>query len=152
MKKVVALLCVLFVLVPTCFAEETTDYSYLDGMSFEELVNLRTEVDSRLAQEGFYEADAIPPGNYVVGTDIKAGTYMIKHLYAPDPSDSRASVYLFAGVDDLGNRGTAIDGFSMYLGDEHLIRLENGQYLKTHFMTLYLFDATSDEVKKSWQP
>lgn len=151
MKKVVALLCVLFVLVPTCLAEETSDYSYLDGMSFEELVNLRTEVDSRLAQEGFYEADSIPPGNYVVGTDIKAGTYLVKHLCAHDPSDSRALIRVYASSEDADNDGP-IDRYRIEFGGEYLLRLKEGQLLNIQYATLYLFDATSDEVKKSWQP
>lgn len=152
MKKVVALLCVLFVLVPTCFAEETSDFSYFDGMTIEELIAARDEANFRLAQEGFYEANSIAPGKYIVGTDIKAGTYLMKHLYASDPSDSWASVFVYVSLEEANNYGATADWFSMNLGDERFIRLEDGQCLQTNLMTLYLFDTTSDEVKKSWQP
>ena len=152
MKKVVALLCVLFVLVPTCFAEETSDYSYLDSMGVEELMKLRIEVDSRLAQGGLYEANSIPPGDYVVGTDIKAGTYVVKNMYAHDPSKDWPRVSVYASLEEAKNNGTTLEWFSMNLGDEHLVRLEDGQCLHIACVTVYLFDTTSDEVKKSWQP
>lgn len=152
MKKVAALLCVIFALAPMCFAEETSNYSYLDGMDIEELMTLRTEIDSRLAREGVYEANSIAPGKYVVGTDIKAGTYVVKHLHGQGLSDSRATIIVFESLADANNNGTPIDFQWLSVGREQLIRLEDGQCLYNMYMTLYLFDAASDEVKKSWQP
>ena len=152
MKKVVALLCVLFVLVPMCFAEETSDFSYFDGMSIEELIAARDEANSRLAQEGFYEANSIAPGKYVVGTDIKAGAYVVKHLYDQGLSDSRATIIVYESLEDANNNETPIDFQWLSVGSEQFIRLEDGQCLYNLNMTLYLFDAISDEVKKSWQP
>ncbi len=152
MRKVAALLCMLFVLVPTCFAEETSDHSYLDGMDIEELMSLRTEIDSRLAREGVYETSSIAPGKYVVGADIKAGTYIVKHLYDQGLSDSQATIIVYESLEDANNNGTPIDFQWLSVGSEQFIRLEDGQCLYNLNMTLYLFDATSDEVKKSWQP
>lgn len=152
MKKVAALLCILFALVPTCFAEEASDHSYLDGMGVEELMTLRMEIDSRLAQEGLHDSNAIPAGQYVVGTDIKAGTYVLKHMYAPDSSSNGVYVFIYASLEDAKQHGIIIDSWYMEPGEEQLIRLEDGQCFSTNFMTLYLFDFGTEDMKKSWQP
>ena len=152
MKKVAALLCVLFVLASTCFAEETSDYSCLDGMGVEELMALRTEIDSRLAQEGVYEANLIPSGIYIVGTDIKAGVYTLKHLYSQSSYDDTAAIGVFDNFEDANKGENPIVFEWLSIGGEKIIRLEDGQCFYNMGTTLYIFDAASDEVKKSWQP
>lgn len=150
MKKVAALLCVLFVLVPTCFAEETSDYSYLDGMGIEELMSLRTEIDSRLAQRGAYEVNAIPTGDYIVGIDIKAGTYVATKLF-----DDGAAVLIiwpdYASKQEY-NMGKVIETNNFQIGEPYFFHAEDGQCLQFYGQGLYIINATSDEVKKAWQP
>lgn len=150
MKKVIGLLCVLFVLAPMCFAEETSDYSYLDGMSVDELMSLRTEIDSRLAQEGVYELNAIPTGDYIVGIDIKAGTYVVTQLI----DDGVATAIIWESYEDRQANQTEkiVEAKGLNFGEPYFFRIEDGQCLAIYGQGIYLFDATSDEVKKSWQP
>ena len=153
MKRILALLCTFFVLTPMCLAEETKDYSYLDGMSLEDLMVLRTEVDSRLAQEGLYDSNAIPEGAYVVGTDIKAGTYIVKGLLIDD-YDLIGCIYIHKSYDNAFVRDVEkiVQSELVHVGESYFIHLEEGQCLEIWGRGLYIFDATSEEAQKSWQP
>ena len=76
----------------------------------------------------------------------------MKHLYDQGLSDSRATIIVYESLEDANNNETPIDFQWLSVGSEQFIRLEDGQCLYNLNMTLYLFDAISDEVKKSWQP
>lgn len=149
------MLCTLFVLTPTCLADETKDYSYLDGMSLEDLMALRTEVNSRLAQEGLHDSNAIPDGAYVVGVDIKPGTYIVKGLLGDD-DDWFGSVIIHKTYDNVfvGDIEEIVQTQLIDLGESYFIHLEEGQCLEIwgQGLGLHIFDATSEEPPKSWQP
>ena len=72
MKKIVCVLLTWVILVAPAFASEIDFSSY----SVEELIQIRDEVDTALFEkDGLILAEV---GKYVVGTDIGAGSYVLK--------------------------------------------------------------------------
>lgn len=73
MKKTVALILALILIGAAAYAAID-----LSGMSFDELMELRAQVDAALwASDGWTEA-TVPQGVYNVGEDIPAGRWTIK--------------------------------------------------------------------------
>lgn len=50
MKKIAILVLSFFMFCTTAVADSVNDYSYLDGMTLEQLNALKTEVESRISQ------------------------------------------------------------------------------------------------------
>lgn len=74
MNKILSLvICALILLLPVSALAEPD----LSGMSFEELVALRQEIDLLLFGSDEYKEVSVPQGTYTVGTDIPAGTYSL---------------------------------------------------------------------------
>ena len=92
MKKVVALLCVLFVLVPTCFAEGEIDFS---GYSLEELLRIKTDLSNELASRPGAEPMILTPGDYTIGEDFPAGVYSFRFLQNGDEEVERSDYYVY---------------------------------------------------------
>lgn len=79
MKKFLGIFLVLAMFVTPAFAESMD----LSSMSMDELFALRVALNSEISSRLLGETTAIYSGKYVVGEDIKPGTYV---LYADMPS------------------------------------------------------------------
>ena len=73
MKKVIIVAVLLAAIIGTTNVSAAVAGIDISGLSNEELVELREEIDQKLFDNG--ETDTINEGVYVVGKDIKAGTY-----------------------------------------------------------------------------
>lgn len=74
MKKLLSVLLVLCVLALPVFAFAEID---LSGLSFQELIDLRQQIDRLLFGSEEYKEVTVPQGNYTVGVDIPAGAYSL---------------------------------------------------------------------------
>lgn len=90
MKRLVTiLLVVLLIFAFTCSAEEID----LTSMTFDELVELRDQIDKQL-QALYPEYDYIlTEGNYFVGIDIPEGEVMLFRLSVESDGDDSINVY-----------------------------------------------------------
>lgn len=92
MKKVAALLCAFFVLVPTCFAEGKIDFS---GYTLEELLQIKTDLSNELASRPGAEQMILTPGDYTIGEDFPAGVYSFRFLQNGDEEVERSDYYVY---------------------------------------------------------
>lgn len=69
-RSIATVLAILMLVLPTAFAA-----SDLSGMSVEELIQLKTQIDAELLSRGDLKEFEVPVGVYVIGVDIAAGTY-----------------------------------------------------------------------------
>ena len=75
MKKALLITLVLLLLFPiVSMAAQKID---LSTYTVEELIELKTAIDSELIDRGATKSANIPTGDYVVGQDFPAGTYTI---------------------------------------------------------------------------
>ena len=105
MKRLLALLLVLT--VTSCTAAFAAEYSWLDGLSQEQLAGLRDEIYDRLNAENPPWMDekwldgqpvTLEPGIYRIGREIPAGTWNLKLV------DRGPGEYLNVGaLDEEGN-------------------------------------------------
>ena len=107
MKKLVVLLlvCILFV---SCAAADD-----LSGLSFDDLVKLRDEINAEIVSRPEWKETTVPPGDWVVGQDIPVGVYSIRNA---DSVDYAGLSLWRVAVHDYSNRG--------YIGN---IFVENGE-------------------------
>lgn len=79
MRRIMSLVCVCVLLValaPACFAE---NYDFSDW-TFDELVDLREQINLALMSRPEYQSVEVPQGVYEVGKDIPAGEWTIRAL------------------------------------------------------------------------
>lgn len=89
MKKVLCVLLVLALVGAAAYAAID-----LSGMSFEELLDLRAQVDAALwASDGWQEV-TVPMGVYYVGEDIPAGRWTV------DGQGNTVTVTIFSGDEE----------------------------------------------------
>ena len=137
MKKIIVSLFVLILLVPFCFsvAEEVD----LSGMSFDELVSLRDQINLAIWNSQEWQEVTVPTGIYTIGKDIPAGHWSIR------VASKNECVYLayFDKLDDVGmgvgrgsylvQREIASPGFSAF-GEINLesadIEMQEGWFFK----------------------
>lgn len=93
MKKLLAVLVALFMLVPVALAEEID----LTKMTTEELEKLQQNIVLELISRGVSTDNVILKGLYVVGKDIKAGKYQITAL----DENPGQRVFLFPSEESL---------------------------------------------------
>lgn len=73
MKKVIAIALALILIGAAAYAAID-----LSGMSFDELMALRQQVDKALWVSGGWTEAAVPTGDYYVGEDIPVGRWTVK--------------------------------------------------------------------------
>lgn len=73
-KLVIALLLGVILLTFNTANAESPD---LSRFSYRELLELRQQVDFAIAQTGEWQQVVVPPGEYIVGIDIPAGSYTV---------------------------------------------------------------------------
>lgn len=76
MKRIASSLLALVLLIP-CVALASFA---LSDMSIDELVTLRNEINAELMERGYEKEVTVPAGTYIIGKDIPAGTYTIRHV------------------------------------------------------------------------
>lgn len=136
-KKILALVVVFVIALSTIVIADPATVD-LASMTMEELVALRNEVNaeisSRLGEEGF-----IGTGSYVVGTDIRPGTFCIVNT-----SDDFANYYIYETKED----SYATLSGSIEEGDTCTIVLHEGNVLSlSHFG-----GGTITEIQPTWAP
>jgi hypothetical protein len=75
MKKLIALILILAILVPAASLADLPDIS---GLTEDELLELNRKIQFRLFSEQLVNGIKVPPGTYIIGEDIPAGTYRIE--------------------------------------------------------------------------
>lgn len=111
MKKLISCLCVfalVLALVPAAFAEWD-----LSGLSFDELVALKEQVQRAIWDSAEWQEVTVPQGIYKVGPDIPAGKWTIKA-----PAGGYTVVKIGSQLDE---NGTDVD----YRGESKPICGEN---------------------------
>ena len=153
MKKLAALMVQIFVISFSglALADETLDYS---GMSLDELVILRNTINEEIASR-IGSGDMIYTGDFLVGTDIKAGKYIITcTAETPQSSDDmvmgifneKDSHDQFAGESAYNAFRDNVDAFyALQLDETAIITLEEGQYF-----VIKWGEATCSPYAPSW--
>ena len=95
MKKLIALLLILALALPALALADLPDIS---GLSFDELVQLREQVNIAIMQQKEFQNVEVPAGVYEIGKDIPAGHWTI----TPAPNSYVAFWY----GDKLNDSGT----------------------------------------------
>jgi hypothetical protein len=98
MKKIVAFLLVAL-MACTAFPALAVDIS---RMSFDELVELRAQVDAAIIATGEADWFTVPQGSYLVGEQLPAGNYTVELL---NESDGAAMITVYKNEDGSGFEG-----------------------------------------------
>jgi hypothetical protein len=132
-------LCCLFalVLLPVVSLAELPD---LSGLSFDELVQLREQVNLSLWQTDEWERVEVPAGVYKVGRDIPAGHWTI----TPAP-ESFLSIWYGDILNDSGtDAGYGWDGINGFVGTFSTRTNEDGSWKnpsELHHLDIVIVDG-----------
>ena len=74
MKKLIALLMIIALLLPAAVLADLPDIS---GLSYDELLELRTKIQLQLFSSKLVDGITVPPGEYIIGEDIPEGSYRV---------------------------------------------------------------------------
>ena len=120
MKKIILLV---FVLILAASALAEID---LTGMTFDELLQLRADVDAAIwASDGWQEVEVME-GVYIIGEDIPEGRWAIK---CTNPSGGMYTLY--PDKDAYLKGGASYIDLNIFNGGDTVNTLfDNGQYLK----------------------
>lgn len=112
----------------------------LDSMTLDELVSLRDEVNSKIAELG--GDNVLPQGTYEVGKDIKAGQYKVMGCEGYDMS----CFNIYATKEDWETSENGIRGTVAYEdGTSAMMNIDDGEYLDVTWGSLVV-----EEIKASW--
>lgn len=75
MKKLFIMLMVIALAMPAAALADLPDIS---GLSHDELIQLNYQIQLRLFSEQLVNGVEVPPGTYIVGEDIPAGSYRLE--------------------------------------------------------------------------
>lgn len=122
MKKLLTILLALFLLMPAADAADLPD---LSGLSYDELVELREQINLAIWNSEEWQEVSVPPGLWKIGEDIPAGHWTIK----PGISHGYFYVWYFEEPNEFGrpfatltkyvNQAIATEDFHAF-GDEYL--------------------------------
>ena len=123
MKKICALVLALLLIQSAALAAD------LSGMSFDELLALRDQVQRELISRPEWKEVTVPPGEYTIGIDIPAGVYSISYA-GKRPGNFRV---WGAAVKDYKANGGLLINTSINKDDPLLARLvlKEGNVLET---------------------
>lgn len=119
MKKVVMLVLALVLVGAVALAEVD-----LTGMSYEELVALRDQLDKTIWAMDEWEYVQVPGGDYDIGVDIPAGRWTLVGV------DSYSSFEVYQSRDVKDNYSYDILYESLDHNQHYNITLEDGQYIE----------------------
>lgn len=139
---IIGLAAVLIVSAVDANAAETS--IDIEGMSVEEMVKLRDELNAKIAENG--GDNVITEGDYVVGTDIKASNFKV--------TGHGESFVMFTVVSSENYNGddTNTDGaryMILYDGESGTLNLKEGEVLMVTAGSDY---AVIEEVKANFAP
>lgn len=75
MKKLITMILILALAVPALALADLPDIS---ALTVEELIELNHQIQNRLFSEQLVNGVKVPPGTYIIGEDIPAGTYRVE--------------------------------------------------------------------------
>lgn len=122
MKRILAIV-ILFVLVcfsTSAFAELNID---LDSLSYEEMLELRYELDQRLSNDPASHS-YIYKGNYYVGLDIKEGIYLLTRV-----KDTGKSTLLYTYDKTVEPRVSIDHSYGLKMGESIRLNLRENMVL-----------------------
>lgn len=113
MKKLLALIMIIVLAVPAAAAADLPDIS---GLSYDELVQLKDQINLAIWESQEWQQVEVPEGTYLIGTDIPAGHWTIIPYY----KDTLCNVVYFDRVDKYGkNPASGWDGWSMMIAESN---------------------------------
>ena len=122
----------------------------LSGLTLDELIDLRQRITMAMWETDAYQEVVVPPGLWVVGEDIPAGTWTIK---CADTRSEDPDLYVcyFKYGQKLNERGNEIKRASDHY-DSITLYNPNGKYsvdqLTEYPVTLY--DGDYVQIEKGW--
>ena len=134
MKKLIAIVIILALLLPAAALADLPDIS---GLTNEELIELNRQINLRLFSEKLINGARIPIGVYTVGVDIPAGSYHVE--LESNLTNSLISIHY---IDEKGEE--RVNG-SFMLGDIYgayevgKMTLEDGQFVEIEFSPAVFF-------------
>ena len=124
MKKLILVLIALALLGSSAVAEID-----LKGMSYDELVELRSQVDAALwASEEWNEVE-VPAGVYIIGEDIPAGHYTVSYYGKSNLAPFR--LWRDKAAFNENEFGTVVEEYFSN-GDSINVIMDDGQCLEIH--------------------
>lgn len=145
MKKLVLLITMLLVSVIVVHAEGVD----LKAMSDGEISNLYDSVIQEMLDRGITKSGDLPEGHYVVGQDIRAGSYTFSTV-----ADGYTRYYVFKDselfkiYEELSSVAQLmIEGETVFSDDPDKVDLKDGQVLSVEYGTLHV-----EEVRNSLMP
>ena len=153
MKRLVALALVLvFVFCGTAFAEglivmEEEVPTVVGGidvtaLSDDDLIALKDAVIQEISNRNLAIKGTFGNGTYVVGVDIKPGSYVISNT-----SDELGNYYIYESVEKMQNNEIMGSGYMTENGDA-TFNLHDGEVLRISGIK----SATIEEIVASWAP
>lgn len=114
----------------------------LDSMGLEELVALRDEINTKIADLG--GDNVLPQGTYEVGKDIKAGKYKVTCCEGYD----LACFNVYPTKEEHDAMENVINGsVASEDGDSAMMNIDDGEWLDVTWGSLVV-----EEIKASWMP
>ena len=114
MKKFLITLLVVCMIIPIAASED------LSSLSFDQLIDLRNQINAEIASRPEWKEVEVPVGQWVIGEDIPAGTYRI---YAP----KQALINVWKNApQDYKNNGLLINQIIKAKGEFGRLVLEEG--------------------------
>lgn len=123
-KLLISILVIILMATSTAFADSIDLFS----MTTDELIILRNQINDILNERIASDTSAIYSGNYAVGTDIKAGMYILQFDELAE-GETTGIVWKFASEEDWRNR-KYISADYLTIGNEYQIVLEDGMVLE----------------------
>lgn len=135
MRKTFALTLVFcLMLTVTSFASDID----LTSMSDENLLELKTKVDTEITNRGLDDGFELPEGVYKIGTDIKAGSYVFYNLN--DSEDRTSYIHWYNTEDDFNSYKDA--GFEgIYTDSVYRVSLNDGMILQVKVQPVGIKEA-----------
>lgn len=127
MSRVIAIAMVILLVCCSAYAEVD-----LSGMSYDELVALKDQINLAIWNSEEWQEVEIPQGIWIVGEDIPVGMWTVKC------SDKSSSTY-FSWGDTLNESGTGVDIWGKC--DNVFIYNPNDKYYDEGDLTEYTFNA-----------
>lgn len=137
MKKFLAVLITSMLLIVPAFAETVN----LNSMSLEELIQLRDAVQDEISVRIGSDPMVIASGKYIVGTDIKAGYYLLVVDSVAVKYVDLSLVWLDESHDDVWEQ--------LREGETYYLKLEDGMKLTLENVTSAHLEAIT---APEWAP
>lgn len=126
MRRLFITIVTIFILIASFALQSALADVDLSGMSFDELVALRNQIDQAIwASDGWQEVE-VPSGVYIIGEDIPEGRWSIKC------NGKGGGIYtLYPDKESYLDNGLGYIAMKFFNGEDIMnVILDNGQYLE----------------------